>query len=115
MFAFLLVLVLGSAWLENIALADVSNLELGAEPLLPRHGCSSLAQGGSGLEMAAFPKSSPLGLLGRSSPLGSDGPETRHWAGPRMPASLNRETNILVHGMHGHTLVYIYIYRERYI
>ena len=45
-----------------------------------------------------------------SSPLGSAGPETLHWAGPRMPASLNRETNILVHGMHGHTLVYIYIY-----
>ena len=49
-----------------------------------------------------------------SSPFGSVGPETLHWAGPRMPASLNRETNILVHGMHGHTLVYIYIYMFLY-
>ena len=30
-----------------------------------------------------------------SSPLGSAGPETLHWAGPRMPVALNTETNIL--------------------
>ena len=43
----------------------------------------------------------------RSSPLGSAGPETLHWAGPRMPAALNTETNFLVHGMHGFTFVYV--------
>ena len=66
---------------------------------------------------------------GRSSPLGSAGaldrtepnenepnrtgqayPETLHWAGPRMLVVLSAETNILVHGMHGYALVYIYIY-----
>ena len=31
----------------------------------------------------------------RSSPLGSAGPETLHWARPRMPVALNTETNIL--------------------
>ena len=36
--------------------------------------------------------------------------ETLSWAGSRMPVALNIETNILVHGMHGHTLVYIYIF-----
>ena len=50
----------------------------------------------------------------RSSPLGSAGPETLHWAGPRMPVALNTETNILVHGMHGYALVYIYIYIYMY-
>ena len=51
----------------------------------------------------------------RSSPLGSAGPETLHWAGPRLPVALNTETNILVHGMHGYTLVYIYIYMYIYM
>ena len=74
-----------STWLlENTASADVSEVE----PARLRWGARHRS----------------------SSPLGSAGPETLHWAGPRMPASLNRETNILVHGMHGHTLVYIYIY-----
>ena len=36
--------------------------------------------------------------------------ETLRWAGPRMLVALNTETNILVHGMHGYALVYIYIY-----
>ena len=31
----------------------------------------------------------------RSSPLGSPGPETLHWAGPRMLVALNTETNML--------------------
>ena len=31
----------------------------------------------------------------RSSPLGSAGPETLHWAGPRMPVALNTDTNLL--------------------
>ena len=43
-----------------------------------------------------------LPTFAKSSPLGSAGPETLHWAGPRMPASLHKETNMLVHGMHGH-------------
>ena len=74
-----------SAWLlENTAPADVSEVE----PARLRWGARHW----------------------RSSPLGSAGPETLHWAGPRMPASLNTETNILVHGMHGSALVYIYIF-----
>ena len=71
-----------STWLlENTASADVSEVEPARLRWVARHRSSS--------------------------PLGSAGPETLHWAGPRMPASLNRETNILVHGMHGHTQVYI--------
>ena len=42
-------------------------------------------------------------------------PETLYWAGPRMPVALNTETTILVHGMHGYALVYIYIYIWRCI
>ena len=65
-------------------------------------------------------RSSPLGsaeALGQTEPnenkpnqTGQAYPETLHWAGPRMPVALNTETNILVHGMHGYALVYIYIY-----
>ena len=59
-----------SAWLlENIAPADVSEFE----PARLRWGARHW----------------------RSSPLGSAGPETLHWAGPRMPVALNTETNIL--------------------
>ena len=79
-----------STWLlENTASADVSEVE----PARLRWGARHRS----------------------SSPLGSAGPETLHWAGPRMPASLNRETNILVHGMHGHPLVYVYIYMKDFI
>ena len=57
-------------------------------------------------------RSRPLGSARTrsSNPLGSAGPETLHWAGPRMPVALNTETNILVHGMHGSALVYICIH-----
>ena len=65
-----------STWLlENTASADVSEVEPARLRWGARHRSSSL--------------------------LGSAGPETLHWAGPRMLASLNRETNILVYGMHG--------------
>ena len=56
-----------------------------------------------------------LPTFAKSSPLGSAGPERLHWAEPRMPASLNIETNIPVHGMHGSALVYIYIYIYIYV
>ena len=69
-----------SAWLlENTAPADVSEFEAARLHWGARHW--------------------------RSSPLGPPGPETLHWAGPRMPVALNTETNILVHGMHGSTLL----------
>ena len=49
----------------------------------------------------------------RSNPLGSAGPETSHWAGPRMPVAFITETHILVHGMHGSALVtYMYMYSD---
>ena len=75
-----------SAWLlENIAPADVSEFE----PARLRWGARHW----------------------RSSPLGSAGPETLHWAGPRegLLRSTQRRT-YSVHGMHGYALVYIYIY-----
>ena len=59
-----------SAWLlENIAPADVFEFE----PARLRWGARHW----------------------RSSPLGSAGPETLHWAGPRMPGALNTATSIL--------------------
>ena len=59
-----------SAWLlENTAPADVSEVEPARLGWDARHW--------------------------RSSPLGSPGPETLHWAGPRMLVALNTETNML--------------------
>ena len=75
-----------SAWLlENIAPADVSEFE----PARLRWGARHW----------------------RSSPLGSAGPETLHWARPRMPAALNTETNILrAWYARVRPSIYIYIY-----
>ena len=75
-----------SAWLvENTAPADVSEFE----PARLRWGARHW----------------------RSSPLGSAGPETLHWAGPRMPVALNTETNILrAWYARVHPSLYIYIY-----
>ena len=74
-----------SAWLlESIALADV----FAVEPTRLHWG-------------ARHWRSRPLGSARASkSQLDPAAPETLHWAGPRMLASLNIETNILVHGRH---------------
>jgi hypothetical protein len=75
-----------SAWLlENTAPADVSEVEPARIGWGARHW--------------------------RLSPLGSPGPETLHWAGPRMLVALNTETNMLrAWYAWVRTSIYIFIY-----
>ena len=56
--------------------------------------------------------------IGGSNSLGSARPKTLHRAIPRMLVALSTEMDIVVHGMHGPTLVhyiYIYIYMNHFI
>ena len=64
--------MLGSAWLENTAPADVCDIEPGPEPLLARNGRSSLARSRSWLEIVA--RAWPGAAVGSKWPL-EPGPE----------------------------------------
>ena len=100
----------GRPGLDNIAHADACDIEPALLRWGARNGRSKPLGSAGAMTWALKPARLRWGARSRSSnPLGSAGPETLLWARPRMPASFNTETNILVHGMHGSAL-YIYIY-----